>query len=138
MRLQAQIARQTQPYQERPCKKFIGARATEYRFAVYEEDWRGRIERVGTFNCPDEARGKLYGTLRLSVMIRPDGTVHSIDLDRSSGLKVLDEAAFRIVRMAAPFAAFPADLRKDTDLLVITRTWSFARGNRVVKPRRGT
>ena len=131
LHLQAQIARQTQAYQERPRKRFIGANTREYRFAQYEEDWRAKIERVGTINYPAEARGKLYGTLRLTVTIRPDGAVDSIDLDRSSGLKVLDKAAFRIVQMAAPFAAFPADIRKDTDLLVITRTWFFAQGDKV-------
>ena len=131
LELQAQIARQTQAYQERPRKRFIGANAREYRFAQYEEDWRSKIERVGTLNYPAEARGKLYGMLRLTVTIRPDGTVDSIDLDRSSGLKVLDQAAFRIVKMAAPFAVFPAEIRKDTDLLVITRTWFFAQGDKV-------
>jgi periplasmic protein TonB len=129
--LQAQIARQTQAYQERPRKRFIGANAREYRFAQYEEDWRAKIERVGTLNYPAEARGKLYGMLRLTVTIRPDGTVEAIDLDRSSGLKVLDQAAFRIVKMAAPFSAFPPEIRKDTDLLVITRTWFFAQGDKV-------
>ena len=129
--LQAQIARQTQAYQERPRKRFIGANTREYRFAQYEEDWRAKIERVGTLNFPAEARGKLYGTLRLTVTIRPDGAVEAIDLDRSSGLKVLDQAAFRIVQIAAPFAVFPAEIRKDTDLLVITRTWFFAQGDKV-------
>lgn len=131
LNLQAQIARQTQAYQERPRKRFIGANAREYRFAQYEEDWRAKIERVGTVNYPAEARGKLYGTLRLTVTIRPDGSVESIDLDRSSGLKILDQAAFRIVQMAGPFAAFPESIRKDTDLLVITRTWFFAQGDKI-------
>jgi len=131
LNLQAQIARRTQAYQERPRKRFIGANAREYRFAQYEEDWRAKIERVGTVNYPAEARGKLYGTLRLTVTIRPDGSVDSIDLDRTSGLKILDQAAFRIVQMAGPFAAFPESIRKDTDLLVITRTWYFAQGDKV-------
>jgi protein TonB len=131
LNLQAQIARQVQAYQERPRKRFIGANAREYRFAQYEEDWRSKIERVGTTNYPSEARGKLYGTLQLTVTIRPDGTVDSVELNRSSGLKILDAAAHRIVQMAAPFAAFPADIRKDTDLLVITRTWFFAQGDKV-------
>jgi protein TonB len=131
LNLQAQIARQTQTYQERPRKRFIGANAREYRFAQYEEDWRAKIERIGTTHYPAEARGKLYGTLRLTVTIRPDGSVESIDLDRSSGLKVLDQAAFTIVRMAGPFAAFPESIRKDTDLLVITRTWFFAQGDKI-------
>jgi protein TonB len=131
MRLQAQIDRRIEDYQKRPRKKFIGARAAEYRFAQYEEDWRMKVERIGSVNYPAEARGKLYGNLRLTVTIRPDGTVESIELDRSSGLKVLDAAAFRIVKMATPFAAFPADIRRDTDLLVITRTWFFGQGDKM-------
>jgi protein TonB len=131
LQLQAQIERQTRAYEQRPRKRFIGANAREYRFAQYEEEWRSKIERVGTLNYPAEARGKLYGTLRLTVTVRPDGSVEAIELDRSSGLKVLDQAAFRIVRLAAPFAVFPDSIRKDTDLLVITRTWFFAQGDKI-------
>ena len=131
MRLQAQIDRRVAEYQKRPRKRFIGANTREYRFAQYEEEWRAKIEQVGTVNYPAEARGKMYGNLRLTVSIRPDGSVDSIELDRSSGLKILDQAAFRIVQMAGPFAAFPADIRRDTDLLVITRTWFFAQGDKI-------
>jgi periplasmic protein TonB len=131
MRLQAQIDRQIDDYQKRPRKKFIGANTREYRFAQYEEDWRVKVERVGTLNYPAEARGKYYGHLRLTVTIRADGSVESVELDRSSGLKVLDAAAFKIVQMASPFAAFPADIRRDTDLLVITRTWFFGQGDQI-------
>jgi protein TonB len=131
MRLQAQIDKQIEDYQKRPRKKFIGANAAEYRFAQYEEDWRAKVERVGTLNYPAEARGKIYGNLRLTVTIRPDGSVDSIELDRSSGLKVLDAAAFKIVRMAGPYASFPPDIRRDTDLLVITRTWFFGQGDKL-------
>ena len=131
MRLQAQIDKQIDEYQKRPRKKFIGANAAEYRFAQYEEEWRAKVERWGTVNYPPEARGKLYGNLRLTVTIRPDGSVDTIELDRSSGLKVLDAAAFKIVKMASPFAAFPASIRSDTDLLVITRTWFFSQGDKI-------
>ncbi len=131
MRLQAQIDRQIDDYQKRPRKKFIGANAAEYRFAQYEEDWLVKVERVGTLNYPPEARGKVYGNLRLTVAIRPDGSVESVELDRSSGLKVLDAAAFKIVRMAAPYARFPPDIKRDTDLLVITRTWFFGQGDKI-------
>jgi len=131
MRLQAQIDKRIDEYQKRPRKQFIGANASEYRFAQYEEDWRMKVERIGSLNYPPEARGKLYGNLRLTVAIRPDGSVESIELDRSSGLKVLDAAAFKIVRMATPFAAFPPNIRRDTDLLVITRTWFFGQGDKI-------
>ncbi len=131
MRLEAEIDRRIEDYQKRPRKKFIGARAAEYRFAQYEEDWRLKIERIGTINYPPEARGRLYGNLRLTVTIRADGSVQSMELDRSSGLKLLDAAAFKIVRMATPFAPFPPDIRRDTDLLVITRTWFFGQGDKI-------
>ena len=131
MRLQAQIDKQVEEYQKRPRKKFIGANAAEYRFAQYEEEWRVKVERVGMLNYPPEARGKLHGNLRLTVTIRPDGSVEAVELDRSSGLKVLDEAAFKIVRLAASYATFPPDIRRDTDLLVITRTWFFGRGDKL-------
>ena len=131
LRLQAQLDKQLDEYQKRPRRQFIGARASEYRFAQYEEDWRMKVERFGTLNYPPEARGKMYGSLRLTVTLKPDGSVESIELDKSSGLKVLDEAAFRIVRMAAPYGAFPPEIRKDTDLLVITRTWFFTQGDRI-------
>jgi protein TonB len=90
-----------------------------------------KVERIGSDNYPAEARGKLHGNLRLIVTIRADGTVESIELERSSGLKVLDAAAFRIVKMATPFAPFPPDIRRDTDLLVITRTWFFGQGDKI-------
>jgi len=130
MRLQAEISRNLDAYQKRPRKKFIGASAVEYRFAQYEEDWRRRVERVGTVNYPASARGKVYGNLRMTVTLRADGNVEAVELDRSSGAKVLDDAAFRIVRIASPYAAFPPEIRRDTDLLVITRTWFFGRGDK--------
>ena len=129
--LQAKIDQQTRAYQQRPRKRFIGANTREYRFAQYEEAWRQKVEQYGTVNYPAEARGKLYGVLRLTVTIRPDGTVESVELDRSSGLKILDAAAMRIARDAGPYGAFSPDIRKDTDLLAITRTWFFAQGDKI-------
>ncbi len=111
--------------------KNLGTRAVEYRFAQYMEDWRVKVERVGTLNYPEAAKGKLYGSLLLSVRIKNDGSVERVDIDRSSGHRVLDDAARRIVRMAEPFAAFPADIRRDFDSLEITRTWSFTSGNQL-------
>jgi protein TonB len=131
MRLQAEIDRNLDAYQKRPRKKFIGASAVEYRFAQYEEDWRRKVERIGTVNYPAEARGRLYGNLTMTVTLRADGNVESVELDRSSGLKVLDEAAFRIVRLASPYATFPPNILREYDQLVITRTWFFGRGDRL-------
>ena len=125
-RLEGQIAKEMDLYQKRPRRTFIGARAKEYRFARYIDDWRLKIERIGTLNYPQAARDqKIYGSLRLTVSIRQDGTVENIEINQSSGHKILDEAAIRIVKLAGPYAALPADITKDTDILGITRTWTF-------------
>ena len=130
-RLEGEISRDSDEYNKRPRKKFIGTRTDEYRFAQYIEDWRLKVERVGTLNYPEEAKGKLYGALILSVTIKSDGTVDKVEINRTSGHRILDEAARRIVTMAGPYAAFPADIRRDTDILVITRNWNFTSNNQL-------
>ncbi len=130
-RMEAEIARDVDDYNKRPRKKFVGARTQEYRFAQYIEDWRQKVERIGNLNYPPAARGKLYGNLTLTVEIRADGEIEKIDLNRSSGQKVLDDAAIRIVRMAAPYAAFPPDIRREYEILSITRTWTFTQGDQL-------
>ena len=130
MRLEAQIAKDLDAYQKRPKRRFVGARAEEYRFARYVEDWRLKIERIGNLNYPAAARElKLYGNLLLTVSIRADGSIESVSVNRSSGHRVLDAAAVHIVEMAAPFAPFPPDVKRDTDILHITRTWTFTKGD---------
>ncbi len=129
-RLEAQIDKDMDSYQKRPRRRFVGARTQEYRFARYIEDWRIKVERVGTLNYPQAARDqKIYGSLQLTVSIKTDGTVENIEINRSSGQKILDEAALRIVRLGAPYSAFPADISRDTDVLSITRTWTFTRSD---------
>jgi len=132
-RLEAQIRREHQAYQERPKRKFVGARAQEYRFAHYVDKWRQKVERIGNLNYPEEAKSRrLYGSLQLTVAIKADGEVEGVEINRSSGHKVLDQAAIRIVRLAAPFDRFPDNIRVDTDILHITRTWTFTRADQVV------
>lgn len=128
IKLEALIAKQQEAYEMRPKRQFIGARTREYRFASYVEQWRQKIERVGNLNYPQTARTqKLYGQLQLTVAIRADGSIESIRVQRSSGHRLLDDAARRIVQLAAPFPVFPDDIRQDTDVLSITRTWTFSR-----------
>ncbi|MEK7835499.1 MAG: energy transducer TonB, partial [Pseudomonadota bacterium] len=129
-RLEAQIDKDMDSYQKRPRRRFVGARTQEYRFARYIEDWRVKVERVGTLNYPQAARDqKIYGSLQLTVSINADGTVENVEINRSSGQRILDEAALRIVRLGAPYSAFPANISRDTDVLSITRTWTFTRSD---------
>lgn len=132
-RLTAEISQFWQEYQKRPRRKFLSARTKEYKFAEYMESWRARVERVGNLNYPEKARQlNLTGSLVLDVAIKPDGSVHNLNLVKSSGQKVLDDAARRIVRLAGPYDPFPPDIKKDVDILHITRTWQFMRDNRLV------
>jgi protein TonB len=125
-RLEAQINKSWDAYQKFPRRKFIGAHTQEYRFAQYIEDWRVKVERIGNLNYPEQVRKqKIFGKLQLSVAIAKDGSVDSVEVSRSSGNRLLDAAAIRIVKLAAPYAPLPPNIIKDTDILTITRTWSF-------------
>lgn len=127
-RLQAQIDRNYQAYQERPKRTFVGARTMESRFALYVDGWRVKVERVGNINYPQEARDRnIQATLQMTVAIKSNGDIENIEINRSSGHTFLDRAAMRIVRMSAPFDPFPPNLKKDTDVLHITRTWMFTK-----------
>jgi len=131
-RLEAQISKNWDAYQKLPRRKFIGARTQEYQYAQYIEDWRVKVERIGNLNYPEQARRQqLYGKLQLSVSIRADGSLESIEVSKSSGQRILDAAAMRIVRLAAPYAPLPANIVKDTDILTITRTWTFTQSDRL-------
>ena len=129
-RLTAELDRRTVSASRQDRRKAVNASTQEYRYAAYLEAWRSKVEKIGNLNYPDEAkRKKLYGNLLMHVAVRADGSVERIRVVRSSGHKLLDDAAVRIVRMAAPFAPFPPEIRKEVDVLDITRTWQFLDGN---------
>lgn len=126
VQLDQQIKQSMQAYSKLPRQTFISARTQEFKYASYMNDWVSKVERIGNLNYPDEARRQgLTGSLMLQVAVNQDGTVRNIRLLRSSGYKALDDAAIRIVQLAAPFAALPPGISKDTDILHITRTWEF-------------
>ena len=111
---------------QRPRKKFISASTKEYEYAAYMDAWRRKVERVGNLNYPEEAKKlNLSGSLQLDVALNKDGTINQITIRRSSGEKVLDDAAIKIVELAAPYAKFPKNIENQVDILHILRTWQF-------------
>jgi len=115
--------------QSRPREKYVSARSKEHKYAAYIEKWRILVERVGNLNYPDAARQQgLVGSLILDAAIRSDGTVEKIRVLDSSGFKVLDDSAGRIVHIAAPFAPFPNEIKSEIDILHIVNTWNFDNG----------
>jgi protein TonB len=124
--LNAEIDRAWQEYQKRPRRKYLNARAQEYKYAAYMEAWRAKVERIGNLNYPDEAKRRhLTGNLVLDVAINSDGSVNSIMVRRPSGHKLLDDAAVRIVELCGGFGPFTPEMKAETDVLHITRTWKF-------------
>lgn len=123
-----ELIRQRQEYAKRPKIMYINSvRARMYVAAAYEQAWQDKIERLGNLNYPDEAiRKELSGTLVLAVGINKDGSLYKIEVRKSSGHQVLDDAAKRIVKLATPFSKFPQQLSNEADVLVITRTWRFS------------
>ncbi len=131
--LEAQLEFQRQEYAKRPrVKRLTSASTKSHSDAVYLANWRRKIEAVGNLNYPQEAQqNQLYGSLRMMVSILPDGSVKEIKILHSSGNRILDDAAVRIVQLAAPFQKFPVEMRKNTDQLEIIRTWKFEKTARV-------
>jgi protein TonB len=130
--LNQQINQSLQAYSKAPKSKFISSRTRAFKYASYMRDWVQKVERVGELNYPDSARRQnLSGKLIVQVALYPDGSVREITIRKPSGHKILDDAAVRIVKLAAPFAPFPDNIKKETDILYITRTWVFTSGNRL-------
>jgi protein TonB len=127
-KLAAEIQKESQEYAKRPKRKYISANTKEYSYAAYMAAWVARVERIGNLNYPDEARREqMHGELVLTVALRKDGTIKSVDVIESSGHKLLDDSAVRIVNQAAPFPPIPAE--DGVDELYVTRTWQFLPGD---------
>lgn len=129
-RLEGEISKTTDEYSRKPRKKFVGARTEEYALAAYLDAWKQKIERIGTLNYPEAARGKLYGSVVLYVELRAeDGSIYNAEVSRSSGHKVLDQAALNILRMSGPFGPIPQQALGSATVLSFARTWYFTQGD---------
>ena len=127
--LKPELSRKRQSVSKLPKREFISANTKQYEFASYMSAWVSNVDRVGNLNYPsDLRRKKLHGDLVLTVGIFQNGTVESIDVKRSSGVPEIDEAAIRIVQMAAPYSPLPDNITERVDILHITRTWRFETG----------
>lgn len=131
--LEARLAAKKQAYAKRPKVRTVSTISTRYdRDAAYVDAFRSRVEEIGNKNYPEAAkRRNLYGNVRLLVAVLPSGRVKEIVVLKSSGHRVLDEAARQSVRLAEPFMPFPASIRKDTDILQVIRTWKFSDSDRM-------
>ena len=128
-RMQAQIDRQLEDYARRPKRLTYGVNATGVNYARYVSAWADRIEKIGTERFPEEARGKMYDSLTVTVEVDKYGNVVDVLINKKSRYDVLNRKVKEIVLAGAPYDAFTADMRKDGDILQIVRTWTFTNGS---------
>jgi protein TonB len=108
---------------------WIAADTRESDVAVYLDSWRRKVERVGTINFPEVARRERHsGTPVIEVTIGADGRLVQSVVRRSSGHPEIDEAAMRILKLAAPYDPFPGDLSSKHDEIRIAYEWQFLDG----------
>lgn len=131
--LQARLRQEQEQMARRPkVTRVTSASTLADKDALYHENWRRRIEMIGNLNYPEEARARnINGSLQLLVSVKPDGSIQEVSILKSSGHAILDDAAIRIVQMAAPYQPFPQEMRERTDLLEIIRTWKFEKEARI-------
>ena len=130
-RLEAQVDKQTRDYNAKPRRGYIGPTTRGTSYAMYYTQWKEKVERLGTINYPQEARGHLYGDLTLRVTLKADGSIYNdeVEVTRSSGSPVLDRAARRIVLLGAPYGRFSKELKRDYDIFEIFSTFRFTKGD---------
>lgn len=125
--LRAKLDKLQQEFARRPRIRRMTSVATKSSSdAAYLNAWTQRVERTGNQNFPEAAlQQKIFGSLRLSVLINSDGSVENVEILKPSGHPVLDQAALQIIRLSGPFEPFPPEIRKSADQLDIIRTWRF-------------
>ena len=124
----AEITQTIEDQNKRPKRTHISPSTRQVGYALYYKAMQKQVEEVGTLNFPQQNGKKLYGELVVSIPVFQDGTLYQKEggprVERSSGNPALDKAALDIVRRAAPFGAFPQNMRsvgKDDLWIVITR-----------------
>ena len=132
-KLQGEIARSVDAYNKRPRLKTVGTRASYYPQAAFLDAWKRKVERIGTLNYPSAAKGKVYGSVTVWVVLkREDGALYQeVEIRKSSGSSVLDKAAQRIVTMGAPYGPIPQGADERFDNFGFARTLTFTRGNQL-------
>ena len=142
-RTAAEITQRIEDENKRPRKTFITPSTMEVGYAMYYKAMQRRVEEVGTLNFPQRSGKKMYGELVVYIPIFQDGTIYQKDggarVEKSSGNLELDKAALAIVRRAAPFGRFPANMLSSDkdDLWVIITRFNFTREEKLEAELRG-
>ena len=128
LKLLAAIEKRINEENARPKKRYISPATRQEAYALYYDDLRRKIERVGTENFPTAAGRKLYGELTMLMTVNYDGKIVSTEVvNGGSGDKQLDRRAQAIALQAAPFGAFTQAMRRTADQLVVVSRFQFTK-----------
>jgi protein TonB len=127
LKLLAEIEKRINDDSAAPRKRYVSPATREVAYALYYDRLRRRIEERGTRDFPEAQGRKLYGELTMNITVDAAGRLLEADIVRGSGNALLDRRAVAIVQRAAPFARFNAELREQTDQIVITSRFRFTR-----------
>ena len=122
----AEIEPKLQKNQAGPRKRFIGPATREAVYALYYDKLRRTIETRGTLNFPQVGGQKLYGQLTMVITVDARGRLVQTEVAKPSGLPLLDQRAVAIVRSAAPFDGFSANMRRQADQIVVVTRFQFS------------
>ena len=110
-----------------PRQLVISADTRESVVAAYLDNWKRRIESVGDEYFPTLGNlDGLTGSPTLEVSIDASGQLKDVIIRKSSGSRVLDQAALDILRRASPFDPFPAEISAEYDSLRFAYKWLFS------------
>lgn len=130
-RLEGEISQNIDQYNKRPRLKTISPRTVEYAGAAYLDSWSRKVEKIGTLNFPAQAKGSVYGVVTVWVVLRGDGSLYKFEIQNSSGHKILDSAAKRIIEMGAPYGAMPKAMLEDAEVVGFSRRLEFTNNNQL-------
>ena len=128
--IRAELDRLQRAYSKLPrVLRMTSASAKSADEAAYMHYFEKRVEQVGNVNYPKEARmQRIYGHVQLVVALFANGSIKRIEVSKTSGSRLLDQAAVRSVQLASPYKPFPPELRNRDEIHII-RTWQYQSNN---------
>ncbi|MCK5718615.1 MAG: TonB family protein [Thiomargarita sp.] len=128
--IQAELSDKIEDYSKRPRRKFINSSTKEDKYAAYMYKWCKTVEKRGTeYYRKQDNLQNIAGVLILDVAINSDGTVREINIAKPSKHQLINEAVRRIISETPAFMPFSQEIKAETDILHITRTWNFNYNN---------
>jgi outer membrane biosynthesis protein TonB len=114
----------------------LGRTERDVRLLMFAEGWRQKVEQNAPFELLQRAKTGPYVNPLVTVALRRDGTLESVEINRSSGIQAIDDAVRQILLMLSPYDAIPPEIAMDYDVIEIVRVWTFDAGLRLVYGRR--